>query len=90
MDNTTGIELDTIYDIVNDLFNEGQFESVDIIIKNLRIERLTTTIIIAWLTTTAWAKSKLNNRKKFYNDCLALLSKRHDKIKVARLLKGLK
>lgn len=72
---STDQELDVVYDTVNDLFCEGRFKEVDEMLAAIDVDSMDSVLLIAWLTTSAWAKSKLPSRPAFYEKCETKLGK---------------
>lgn len=54
--------LDYIYDLIDDMLHEGQFQEIDDILEDAAIHDLPVLIVLALLTTTLAAKTKLKNR----------------------------
>jgi len=61
-------QLDLIYNLMNNLMNNGEFETIDILLKILTYEGigLDSLMAVTFLTTSAWAKDKLPSRVAFF------------------------
>jgi hypothetical protein len=59
--------LDYIYDYFDKEFRAGEFEACNTILVECDVTDFSLTILIGFLTTSMWAKSKLPNRPAFYN-----------------------
>lgn len=62
--------IDKIYDWVDDQLRDGKFDLVDAALRDPVWENIDDDMIVTWLTTTLPAKSKLPNRKLWYEEGL--------------------
>ena len=59
----TGEAITEIYNLIEPMLRNGDFEGVDIILNDFRLERASAEFLIAVLTATLPVKSKLKNRE---------------------------
>lgn len=61
--------LDIIFDNVDEAFRAGRFDSIDFLLKDAQFDtdKLSINLSLGWLTATLPAKSKLPNRKQFFD-----------------------
>lgn len=70
--------MDLLYDCVDELMRKGQFETLDSIIRDLVVSRLTIDVLLGLLTATLPAKSRLQSRPDFFSKTDTELRKRHE------------
>ena len=58
-------ELDLIYDSIDSLLFDGNFEFVDECLRIIDCEKIDTDLLLGWATITFAARSKLSHRKEF-------------------------
>ena len=85
----TDDELDIIFNFVDWMLLNEQFLSVDNMLAALRINKMPTVLIIAFLTITAAAKNRLSNRNDFFEHAKTFIMGREGREKTKRLLDGL-
>lgn len=61
-------KLDKIYDKIDDLLRKGHFEKCDQILKGINVSSASTDELLAYLTATLPAASKMPYRKIFYEN----------------------
>lgn len=72
----TDEEIDEIFNFINGLFKKELFSTVDMIIKNIPVERQDSEIILSYMTITLPAKSKLPSRNDFVQRSIETLKER--------------
>ena len=80
---------DYIFDEINTMCCNGEFEKIDRILSNVCVRNMHTQTIISLLSITLAAKDKLKARKQFYFDAQGILSEKETPRRVQRLLSGL-
>lgn len=68
--------MDVIFDLIDDLFLNGEFEIVDDALPLIDLEKLTTADLVGVMSITLAAKRILKNRSKLIDDIKALLQER--------------
>ena len=64
-------QINRIYHLVEDLLCDGRFETVDLLLDSLNVDRVLPEVLVAWLTITLAAKDKLKTRDVFVQRCRA-------------------
>jgi len=59
--------MDLIFDHINDLLLQGDFETCDEILEQLEIDKLSPCLMISFLTITVAARSKLKERNNLFH-----------------------
>lgn len=65
-----------IYDYIDRLFRDGEFEYCDSLLKSVIVENLDSDLIMGYLTATLPAKGKLPSRKDFLKRAKMEIKKR--------------
>jgi hypothetical protein len=60
--------LDLIYDAADHMMRKGEFAQLDSVLANVRVSDLSVDILLAILTATLPAKSRLPSRTRFFNE----------------------
>jgi hypothetical protein len=81
--------MDVIFEYMNSLFVERNFEACDLILREINIARIPVVLMVSFLTITAADRAELNNRKFFYQSVKRLVEKERGEIATQRLLEGL-
>lgn len=81
--------IDVIFEYMNNLLVERQFEACDRILGEVDIARIPTVLMVSFLTITAAAKAKLKSRRRFYKLVERLVAKERGEKATQRLLDGL-
>lgn len=63
-------EIDRIFDLVNDMCwaceASGDWTPLDDLLKEVDVDKTSSVILLAWLTCSSWARSKLSYRPTFF------------------------
>jgi len=62
-DGKTDEAIQEVYNLIDPLLRNGEFEGVDVLLNDFRLERASAEFLIAVLTATLPVKSKLKNRE---------------------------
>jgi len=84
--------IDVVFNTIDDLLLAGEFDSVNQMLQDLiefGVERLSDTLIVAFLTITLAAKSKLPARQPLFDKIEKHFEKTHSNEDVFKLLQGL-
>lgn len=81
--------IDLIYDYIDDRLLDGNFAHVDFVLEDIDMGRLPTVLHLSFLTVTLAAKSKLNNRTRFFDKAFNRVACKEGLEKADRLFKGL-
>jgi len=81
--------IDVIFEFMNNLLVEGQFEACDRILSEVAIARIPPVLMVSFLTITAAAKPKLKNRHRFFSIIRRLVARQRGEKAAQRLLDGL-
>ena len=63
---TTDMEIDLIFDFVDEAFLAGEFDEIDNILLLIDKVEEKDILLMAWVVTSFWAKDKLKNRPDFF------------------------
>ncbi len=88
LDNIDSI-MDMIYDHIDSKLLEGDFDGVNWILSEVDMSLIPTVLHLSFLTITLAAKSKLSNRKRFYDKAFHRTRCIEGKEKADRLFSGL-
>jgi hypothetical protein len=81
--------IDVIFQYMNNLLVEGQFNACDRILGEVDIARIPPVLMVSFLTITAAAKTKLKNRERFLNVVRRVVARERGEKAAGRLLDGL-
>ena len=81
--------IDVIFECFDKLLIDEQFDVCDLILAEVALARIPPVLMVSFLTITAAAKSKLQNRDKFFKDVRQLVAKQRGEKAADRLLDGL-
>lgn len=65
--NNIDLAMDLIYDYIDYNLLASKFNHVDYVLKNIDMGRLPTVLHLSFLTVTLAARSKLNDRRRFFD-----------------------
>jgi hypothetical protein len=82
-------EIDIIFNFVDWMLINEHFQACNDMLKYLQVNKMSTPIIIAFLTITASAKDVLYSRTTFFEQAKRFIMGREGKHKTERLLDGL-
>ena|SRR6188508_1537397 len=82
--------LDLLFETVDDLCYEGQFEAIEPLLKEFDVDKCSTTLAVGVLSITFAAKDELPSRADFYNRVFLAVEKAEGSRKAEELLSRLK
>ena len=81
--------IDVIFQHMNYLLFAGEFDACDWILVEVDISRISPVLMVSFLTITAAAKTKLDNRDRFFRAVKRAVTADRGEEATERLLKGL-
>jgi hypothetical protein len=61
-----GAAMDLLYDRIDEMLRSGQFDSLDVVLQRAPVQDLSADVLLALLTATLPARSRLNARPDFF------------------------
>lgn len=70
------LAMDHVVDFLDDLLNDGQFQECDSVFREVVVDRLPNSVIVAFLGITRAAADKLPSRQRFYERAIRVAASR--------------